>query len=416
MKKIIVITCVIGLMLMPAVLSVNVFNKSEISMGPTEDSYNTLITEFGANQSFSRVIEVDIDGNIVWEKTGLVAPHDAERLPNGNTLITEYGGSDVIEVDYYGNVVWAKTGLEMPMDAERLSNGNTLISEYNRGTVIEVDYYGNEVWNKSGLSRPYDAERLPNGNTLIAEAEMYPDGRIIEVDSAGNEVWNMTELDAPVDVERLVNESTGKITLLITEHTGKRVFEIDEEGTIIWQKTGLHMPKDAERTDNGWTLIAECAANRVIEVDHSGTIKWLVSDLEYPVDAERIPARPPPSVEIINPKEGYFHLRGRPLFSSLNRTIIYGPVNIEANVSSSSGVEKVEFYINNKLKKNDTEAPYEFRWAPIICGRYTIKTVVYDYTGQNASDSINIFKWRAHPILILTGFLLLGLIGTLSQE
>jgi len=413
MKKIIMIICVIGFMIIPSVLSVNITYNTKISMVPTEDSYNTLITEFGANDSFSRVIEVDMDGNIVWQKKGLVAPHDAERLPNGNTLITEYGAGAVIEVDYYGNIVWNKTDLQMPMDAERLSNGNTLISEYNRGTVIEVNSSGNEVWIKSGLSRPFDAERLPNGNTLIAEVDLYPDGRIIEVDSAGNIVWSMTDLDAPVDIEMLVNESTGKITYLITEHVGKRVYEIDKEGTIIWQKTGLLMPDDAERLENGNTLIAEVGANRVIEVDQSGTIVWVMSGLKYPVDAERIPARSPPSIEIINPKEGYFHLRGKPLFSSFNRTIIYGPININVNITSSAGVKNVEFYINNKLKINDTRAPYEFRWAPIISGPYTLKAIIYDEMGKTASDEIKILKWRFHPLLILIPSVLL--IVLLSQ-
>ncbi|KYK30504.1 MAG: hypothetical protein AYK22_03695 [Thermoplasmatales archaeon SG8-52-3] len=411
MMKISLIICLLSLMV-PSVLPVNESYKTEIPIISSSNDFNLLITEFGANDSFSRVIEVDINGIIVWEKTGLVAPMDAERLPNGNTLITEFGSNAVKEFDPLGNVVWQKKKLQLPMDAERLDNGNTLITEYNRGTVTEFDAEGNKTWEKTGLSRPFDAERLPNGHTLIVETDLYPDGYIREVDEAGNEIWNMTDLDAPMDIEKLINKSTGKVTYLIDEHVGKRIFEIDEEDTIIWQKTGLLVPKDAERFDDGRTVIAECGADRVIIVNEAGNIVWVLSGLNYPCDVEILPVRQPPKVEIVTPKQGYFHLRGRPLFSILNRTIIYGPVNIEVDVNSTSGVNRVEFYINDKLKENDTIAPYGFRWAPIISGPYTIKAVAYDYLGKNASVDMKVLKWRFHPLLILVpSALLLGIIS-----
>ncbi len=72
------------------------------------------------------------------------------------------------------------------MDAERLSNGNTLITEHIGKKVIEVDSAGNEVWNMTGLHVPTDAERLPNNNTLIAECGA---NRVIEVNSTGTIEW-----------------------------------------------------------------------------------------------------------------------------------------------------------------------------------------------------------------------------------
>ncbi len=292
MKKIIVLICVIGLMMVSSGMSVNDFDMGELPMELMIRG-NTLITEFGGNQTIQgdRVIEVDDAGNIVWEITGLNMPQDAERLSNGNTLITIYGDQLVIEVDDAGTIVWQKTGLTEPMDAERLSNGNTLIAEFGGDRVIEVNSTGDIVWEKTGLSSPFDAERLSNGNTLIVEANVV-DGRVIEIDSAGNEVWNMTGLSGPVDAERLSNGNT-----LITEHIGKKVIEVDMAGNEVWNMTGLHVPADAERLPNGNTLIAECGANRVIEVDNAGSIVWLKTGLYYPVDAERL-SRPPDAPDI----------------------------------------------------------------------------------------------------------------------
>jgi hypothetical protein len=152
------------------------------------------------------VLEVDGSGTTVWQKTGLSNPTDAERLLNGNTLITDCLNDRIIEVDSSGSIVWSySTGLNHPTDAERLSNGNTLIAGNNNNNVIEVDNSGAIVWSYSaGLDHPHDAERLTNGNTVIAEVN---NNRIIEVDSSGTIVWSFSsELNWPFDAERLDNQ------------------------------------------------------------------------------------------------------------------------------------------------------------------------------------------------------------------
>lgn len=293
-KKIVVLIWLIVLMLVSSGMSVNAFEKDELSIKSLAGG-NLLITEWGNNQT----IEVDGAGNIVWQMTGLKSPQDAERLTNGNILITEYGNGSVTEFDSAGSIVWQKTGLVEPTDAERLANGNTLITDFGGGgSVIEVDSAGSIVWQKTGLSRPFDAERLSNGNTLIAEAYPTP-GRIIEVDSLGNEVWNKSGLVGPLDVERLSNGNT-----LITEHIAKQVTEVDSAGNIVWSKTGLHVPKDAERLPNGNTLIADCGANRIIEVDSAGSIVWQKTGLWWPVDVEVLPNEPPEIPTIVGKIKG----------------------------------------------------------------------------------------------------------------
>jgi hypothetical protein len=72
-------------------------------------------------QDYRDLIQVDLKGNIVWQHTpheaGLVHPTDsnrfyspfissAQRLPNGNTLITEGSGGRIIEVTASHELVW----------------------------------------------------------------------------------------------------------------------------------------------------------------------------------------------------------------------------------------------------------------------------------------------------------------------
>jgi len=264
--------------------------NSNSSFNTDQSGRYVLISE---NQG-SRVILVDTDGTVIWEKTGVV-PLDAEKLENGDILITDL--YSVIEVDISGTMVW-QCMANSPMDAERLSNGNTLITEYDR--VIEVDPSGSIVWQKTGLYEPVDGERLGNGNTLIVESPGYYGGRVIEVNSAGTIVWQypvQPEMVAFSDAERLSNGNT-----LIAEIIADRVIEVNAAGGIVWEKTGLNYPVDVERLSNGDTLITEYS--RVIEVDPSGSIVWQKTGLNHAWDAEGFFTEPPNSPSIDGSGEG----------------------------------------------------------------------------------------------------------------
>ena len=112
-------------------------------------------------------------------------------------------------------------------------------------------------------------------------------------------------------------------------------------------------------------------------------------------------------VEIYTPTEESFYLRNFRLFSFPFITFVYGPINIKVNATSSAGIKNVEFYINGEIKGNVSEAPYNFRWTPIICSIYKIKAIAYDYNGDQKHDEITVFKWRVHPVIIIGGITLI---------
>ncbi|WP_328765656.1 aryl-sulfate sulfotransferase [Haloarcula rubra] len=56
------------------------------------------------------------DGRLQW-------PRDADRLPNGHTLVTDSNGNRVVEVDENGEVVWSMD-VAFPYEAERLNTGD----------------------------------------------------------------------------------------------------------------------------------------------------------------------------------------------------------------------------------------------------------------------------------------------------
>jgi len=111
------------------------------------ESGNTLISL----RNFNLIAEVDKTGKLVGTigKGILEGQHDPLVLPDGNILIANHVEPHaVIELDPSGNVVWQYTienRRSWPVrDANRLSNGNTLITESDR--IIEVTKDGQVVW------------------------------------------------------------------------------------------------------------------------------------------------------------------------------------------------------------------------------------------------------------------------------
>ena len=57
-------------------------------------------------------------------------------------------------------------------------------------------------------------------------------------------------------------------------------------------------------------------------------------------------------IEITQPEENYFYLRNMRLFGLNNKTFIYGPITIIADVTSETDIERVEFYAFEPDKVN----------------------------------------------------------------
>lgn len=85
------------------------------------------LTEWGtilvADSENNRIVEYDLQSKTaVWTYGGddiLLWPRDADRLPNGNTLIVDSLHDRVIEVNREGKIVWEYAGVRLPYAADR---------------------------------------------------------------------------------------------------------------------------------------------------------------------------------------------------------------------------------------------------------------------------------------------------------
>ncbi|MFQ5710488.1 MAG: S8 family serine peptidase [Candidatus Geothermarchaeales archaeon] len=85
-----------------------------------------------------------------------------------------------------------------------------------------------------------------------------------------------------------------------------------------------------------------------------------------------------PTVSVVSPQNG-IHIRGA----------------VDARVSAEdgeSGIDRLEFYLNNNLTLVDVEAPYEFNWntGGYLDGVYAVKVVAYDRAGNMNFDGLQV--------------------------
>ncbi len=235
------------------------------------------------------VMEVDWQGNVLWEFEDPAQHHDARLLANGNLLLlrTELTPPDVAErvqggqPGSGGNGMWCDWVAEVTLDGEtvwewhawehlnpetdrvnwqdfraewthgnsveQMPDGNILISFRNINTVAIVDRESGAItWKLAApvIAQQHDATCLANGNILIFDNGAHrlnvslPYSRVIEVDRETKEiVWQYTDR-APMNffspfisgAQRLPNGNT-----LVTEGNFGRLFEVTPEGGLVWE-------------------------------------------------------------------------------------------------------------------------------------------------------------------------------------
>ncbi|MFW9826167.1 MAG: aryl-sulfate sulfotransferase [Candidatus Thorarchaeota archaeon] len=274
----------------------------------------------GPNNLSSKIVEVNSQGNLIWQYIGLGIPHEVLELPNGHLLITDTQNDRIIEIDYPNkNIVWKWqpslinwTKINPEWDENHYYNNPInlagefsydwthindidfkdyglwnacLISIRNFDLIVEVNYTAdfiepnnpnNIVWyfgdykNHTLINMQHNPDYLENGNVIISDSG---NNRIVEVNYSTKEIiWIYDNgLMWPRDADELGNGN-----LLITDSIGCRIIEIDKQTKdIIWSYTSdLLIPYEADILDNGNILICNEYHGLIIEVNRNGEMVW----------------------------------------------------------------------------------------------------------------------------------------------
>ena len=261
----------------------------------------------------SEIVELDWDGNVVWEHKEPAINHDFQRLPNGNTIFNIYielppevadkvkggvpnsradgkiYGSALKEVDKDGNTVWEWNMYEhMDLDTDpqcplcpvsiwgyinsigQMKDGNIVITYrfQNQVAVIERST-GNVLYRSSKeheIGHPHCVTETDTGNLLFLDngthrcspnrgAHELAYSRLIELDWKNDKiVWSYKD---PNVFNFYTSICGGAQRLpngntLACESTKGRFFEVTTDGEIVWE---YQNPFLIDRSDYwGWTL------------------------------------------------------------------------------------------------------------------------------------------------------------------
>ena len=209
-----------------------------------------------------QVLEFDLNKAVCWSYR-LQAPNKelgtAQRLPNGNTLVTELGPKPrLLEVTPEGEAavefaLEPETGnahMQTRM-ARKLPNGDYLVPHLLAHCVKQYTAAGKvvatirtdleELGGRDAENWPFTAIRLADGVTLVGCTH---GNKVCEFDGEGRVVWKVTndDVDGIIDdacgVQRLPNGNT----VIASYHTseGVKLFEVDRDKQVVWSYSGPH--------------------------------------------------------------------------------------------------------------------------------------------------------------------------------
>jgi hypothetical protein len=237
-----------------------------------------------------QLIEMDWDGNILWEFTDHFQNHDFRRLSNGNTV---YASWEVMPEEAAARVQGGRPGTE---------HKNGIYGD----AVKEIDPEGNLVWDWS-VSRDIEIEKYPlceiehrkefghinsvqplqNGDYLISCRNNH---LLAIIDRQTKDFsWHMQDMALGHQHDATMLENGNILVFVNGAHSiyggpkyGSRIHEIDPKTKeVVWEYRGsppytFHSPfiSGVERLPNGNSLICEGQWGRLFEVTPESEIVW----------------------------------------------------------------------------------------------------------------------------------------------
>ncbi len=235
---------------------------------------------------------INEDGSASWVYSP--GSRDGFVLPSGNILLAYSDRVEEVTRDKQIVFLYSRSNENREIGtAQRLYNGNTLVTELgNRPRLLEVNAMGDIVIDvplqpetDNAHMQTRMARQLRNGNFLVphllafAIKEYSPDGKVVQVIKTDlEEVGGPESENWPFTAIRLDN---GNTVASLTH--GNKVVEFDSHGAIVWKITnddvkGLFKdPCGSQRLANGNTVIGSHGANKgisMVEVTPDKKIVW----------------------------------------------------------------------------------------------------------------------------------------------
>jgi parallel beta-helix repeat protein len=340
---------------------------------------------------------------IIDRKMTIIGENDKTTVVDGD------GSGSVISV--YGTVV-SISGLKIQNSGSELTNAGmyvyeskvtltSLIIQNNQQGIFlynaeNCDIYFNRIINNDNSGITFEVNSNYNwiaGNTISnnnigLNLNIATGNEITHYNDGTNEIWNKIDNNNYGIFLSSASNSNNIYHNNLMENTQNA----KDEGSNIWD--------DGER-GNYW----DDYTGEDSDGDGIGDTPYEVpggdNQDNYPMMIPNGVDLEPPEVSITRPQDGYLYVNilgiivfEVPIRFIIFNTLIVGPIDIEVYANDNiTGIEKVEFYLNEEFMAEDDTPPYGWTWSNLaLLFPYTIRVVAYDNAGNEESDSKIVWK------------------------
>ncbi len=382
-----------------------------MSVVVAEDGYIAVgILDYFGNTSDAWVIKVDKEGDEEWSKTfggeRVDAALSIKKSEEGFIIagMTEsFGFPDddawLIKIDKDGNEIWNKTygviGIDLATDIEVVEDGYIFAGsvwpkwENRNARLIKVDNDGNVIWQKEYDKNGYEAihslRKTPDGYILagftVSDTTHNENAWLIKVDKKGNEIWNKeypaNNASHVYDVEIADSGYLFVGYTLAGDISNGWMVRVDENGYVEYNRTFTQFEYSSIN------VIKKVSGGYILAGDIAPAGKEGALLIKYTPDPTHI------WVKIKRPKENHLYFNDREIIP-ISKTVIIGKITIEVDVYSEVGINKIEFFVDGKIKYIAQERPYAWLWDEKVIGSHKIKICAYNREGYSKEAKTNI--------------------------
>jgi len=306
----------------------------------------------------------------------IAAPEVAITYPSDESIFTEqyvevegyiddHWGSGITQLEWVKTLEYGQEGdfetYDIPLNKLTFSIPITLSSGKNFITVVAIDAANNSGYYTVEVTCEVKDEQPPTVTitTPLDESVVY-DPSIHVVGLASDNIG--------VDFMEYVHESLG------------------ETLNDSWQ---IDPPMTYYPFDLAFNLTL---GENVITIgvrDEDGNYGYASITITYAVDTT------PPEIDIVCPKERFLYVADHEM-APFPFTLIIGGIGVDVFAyDEESGIERVEFYVDDELKYTDFEEPYEWFCYETMFGSHTFGAKAYDYYNFMTDDYIDVLIGQA---------------------
>ena len=97
-------------------------------------------------------------------------------------------------------------------------------------------------------------------------------------------------------------------------------------------------------------------------------------------------------IRILSPQPNHLYIFGKDV-AIIPFTVVIGNITVEGRVEGlNESIEKMEFYVDGKMVKEDSEAPYTWEWREFSFGKRELKLIAY-YDEESIENETDVWKF-----------------------